>query len=757
MKKNIFFRFLAGLMLAGSLAACSEDIVNTEPEKPATTQGDKLTIEVVTADSKGTTRTDYSISNSLIKATFAEGDEIGVYCMNGTEMVFSNVKFTLNGNHWDAESEVKFNPDYFYYAYYPYKTTGTLTSRSCTFNNAAAPNEDEDDTNTKFSTFLTNWPIATDQSDIEDFRESDLLAARGVNQSIPVVKFTMEHRMALAEIVPSYNRYCYGYNQTQKYTLALAFGANIPYTQNSTHYYIMRPGTATTIGAITIPATESGRFRYSRVDPISGSYSLKYYSDENLTSEISKPSWLTVTSETEDGYLKFIANYSISAGTPISGWTAPSGGSGDLSMMDVSGNSTSRNTANCYMVHKSGTYTIPLVYGNAIKNGATNTQAYAPGGTTGQSYLAAFPRHDGNAITDPWIKNNGITVSSAELLWQDSQNIISACSISGDYLSFTVKAGAPMGNAVIAVKNGSGVIVWSWHIWVCPDLYNSAALSEIGGEGENYHKYNVTPVNLGYVGNLSVTDYTGGTCYVKIIPASSGMAQSFKAEQPTAREYYPTNVGYSPYYQYSRKDPEIPSVAGSNTNRTVYNISNSAVTGLTHETHNATRTIADGIKNPTTHYFNNLDSDPARYGPWNMPYYNLWDATQQGLGNIKTPTVKTVYDPCPAGFCVPSSNLWYYMTNNGSNTGADGSNNWDGTYYGRYWTKDFPRIHFPAAGDRYYSSGTSLSNVTTDGYCWSSSACSGSGAHLVGLYSSYFYWDGYYRAYGFSVRPVREE
>jgi len=36
-------------------------------------------------------------------------------------------------------------------------------------------------------------------------------------------------------------------------------------------------------------------------------------------------------------------------------------------------------TANCYLVHEAGAYKIPLVYGNAIKNGQDNRVAYYPG------------------------------------------------------------------------------------------------------------------------------------------------------------------------------------------------------------------------------------------------------------------------------------------------------------------------------------------------------------------------------------------
>mgnify|MGYP002625538388 CR=1 FL=1 len=44
----------------------------------------------------------------------------------------------------------------------------------------------------------------------------------------------------------------------------------------------------------------------------------------------------------------------------------------DLSMVDCAGNArATMSTANCYMVHTAGDYKLPLVYGNAIKNGYT--------------------------------------------------------------------------------------------------------------------------------------------------------------------------------------------------------------------------------------------------------------------------------------------------------------------------------------------------------------------------------------------------
>ena len=113
----------------------------------------------------------------------------------------------------------------------------------------------------------------------------------------------------------------------------------------------------------------------------------------------------------------------------------------DLSMVDCAGNArATMSTANCYMVHTAGDYKLPLVYGNAIKDGAANTAAYT--GVSGQ--LETFHNHAGKAITDPWIKNNkdesdnDIVVSTAELLWQDAEGLITDVGIIGDYLTLTV-------------------------------------------------------------------------------------------------------------------------------------------------------------------------------------------------------------------------------------------------------------------------------------------------------------------------------
>ena len=400
----------------------------------------------------------------------------------------------------------------------------------------------------------------------------------------------------------------------------------------------------------------------------------------------------------------------------------------DLSMVDNAGGARSTmSTANCYMVHTAGYYKLPLVYGNAIKNGAANTAAYT--GITNTNTTATFPNHAGKNITDPWIKNNkdesdnDIVVSTAELLWQDAQGLITAVGIDGDYLTLTVgkDAATQEGNAVIAAKDAGGIIVWSWHIWVTKETFADATLTTVtttadtstGTQGVDWQIYKVTPVNLGWV------------------PTSGDGKQ-----------------GYAPYYQWGRKDPF--KAQGAPADLTVYNLAGTAIAGLTY-TASTTATIADNIKNPTTHYNNSSTN-----GPCNTQYYNMWDAQQTGTDNITTATVKTVYDPCPAGFCVPTGNLYYYMGMDGSFYRAMGSS-WDNTNKGATWdiSTTGADLFFPASGLRLGSG--SLGSVGSKGYYWSASPNGSNMGRRLEFGSSSWNWSYANRVWGFPVRAVAEE
>lgn len=502
-------------------------------------------------------------------------------------------------------------------------------------------------------------------------------------------------------------------------------------------------GSSITVNSVSIEGVEydgtlhdgtwtlSGNLNTSSVNPFSLSYGSAIAN--NATADITGSNNILIMlpqTLTSSAKLKVVTaddTYETAiSGTWVAGKTytysvIKSANSIDLSMVDNAGNArASMTTANCYMVHDAGDYKIPLVYGNAIKNGNANSTSYA--GVSGQLY--PFVNHAGAGINGPWItkstsgtgvnKGMGVTVNGAELLWQDASGLISAVGIDGDYLTFTVPAAASSkaGNALIAAKSGS-TIVWSWHIWVTTETLASTTSIATGS-----HTYRVAPVNLGWIP-------TGG----------SG------------------KQGYCTYYQWGRKDPFIPAASYSSTsNHTVYNISNSSVTGITYSGTGVT--IADNIKNPTTHYYYS-----SNYGPVTTTYYNMWDAQNTATNNVTSATKKTIYDPCPPGFCVPTGNLYCYMGNGLSNPTSSttrSDSNWDSTNKGKTWTLNGASIYFPAAGSRNYSSG-SLSYVGSFGFYWSATPFSTYYGRCLNVYSSYWYWYNTSRAYGFSVRPVAEE
>ena len=103
---------------------------------------------------------------------------------------------------------------------------------------------------------------------------------------------------------------------------------------------------------------------------------------------------------------------------------------------------STEETANCYMISTLGTHKFNAnVIGNGQKGIIPN---------------AGF--HTNNASIHP---------VSAKLLWQDTENFVSDITLLNDgWVQY--KANKTVGNAVIAVYdnvNGTGNVLWSWHIW----------------------------------------------------------------------------------------------------------------------------------------------------------------------------------------------------------------------------------------------------------------------------------------------------
>ena len=742
MKAKYLYLYLAAGM--ASLTACTEDI-----EYSAVDYNSCIKVEVTDEVAANITRADYS---GFPATTFEEGDAIGVYAFNGSSYVSSNVKFTRQSDgSWTPASTVVYNPDYTYYAYFPWRSSTYTPSTSGTV----------DAVDTKFANFISdgsNYFWQANQSTKANFTASNLMIAKGIVTGSRTVKFTMAHKRGLAIISPAVNQWYYTDDAGTKYNLSPVFSGNIPYEESGTRYFLLKPNTTTSVAGLSLRAG-AGKYMTSNGIEMTGTPTYTYYLNGS-SSTSSKPAWLTITANVVDGeptefsvsstpassssYRTYSEAASSAETTALKANTAAV--NTDLSMVDNAGNArASRTTANCYLVHAPGTYKIPLVYGNAIKNGSTNRSAYYTT-TSSTDIRTNFVNHNdasiytGNDENDPWIKNHSITVAGAKLVWQDVQGMISSVGIDGDYLTFTVDENniAP-GNAVIAATTGAGGtgdVVWSWHIWVTTETLANTTRVATGS-----HNYDLAPVNVGWISS-TVRTYTGNTCRVQA--TSNGVTLTFDVTQ--ANGTMPVS-GYHPYYQWGRKDAELPSTGTGNTNHAGYTIDGS----FSFSYLQSNVSIGTTIKNPGIHYYSS-----STYGPYNENKYNYWDMENTALDNSNSTsravaTVKTVYDPCPPDFCVPTSNCFYYIYSNYSSYFT-----WTSTPAGRTWKMSGANVFFPASGCRNGSNGT-LNNVGSYGYYWTATPYSTNSGRPLGFRSSSTGWNGDSRAYGCPVRAVAEE
>lgn len=417
------------------------------------------------------------------------------------------------------------------------------------------------------------------------------------------------------------------------------------------------------------------------------------------------------------------------------------------------------NTANCYVVNSKGTYSIPLVYGCAIKNGNTNSLAYGAG-TYNSTTLntSTFKTHNDERISDPYIYNNPSSgtkynPSYAELLWQDWQGLISSVTYNSNtkMIEFEIGEGIHQGNAIIAIKDADNVVLWSWHIWVTDrNIYATVPIQTVAVSGTTQHTYNFMPVPLGWV-DLSEGGVSSRTFTVTLIQPQSNKTLTATANQAGQS----ASSGTCPYYQWGRKDPFCPSDGTtSNTDKTLYNLSGNSFTMTKTPGKVSTGT---SIQNPTTYYYSSDSWD------WNSTtYYDYWNATNGTTTSMNDNTVvKTVYDPNPVGFKMPSPDAFTGFTQDGSNKGlySPGWNVESSTinngykFYTQGW-KIGPTDFWRANG--LLDSG-SLVSVGKYGCYWSAGPSSNSTGRNLEFYDTYLYPQKINnRDYGFSVRPVSE-
>ena len=452
----------------------------------------------------------------------------------------------------------------------------------------------------------------------------------------------------------------------------------------------------------------------------------------------------------------------------------------DLSMHPCYGNkdaTTSQNTANCYIVSAPGYYKFPLVYGNAIKNGADNVISYAPESVThiyrdhktdaDLVYQANFHNAVNKDITGPYILTDLAhygTVSDldAAIIWQDVPtgyeiipygNPTIVGSGSSAYIQFSITAeDIQQGNIVIALRGKvSGVsgfsssdkeILWSWHIWVTEkDLAPVTVNHAVNGTSE------MAQYNLGWTDktNAQSTKYPDRKLMFRAVQDEGpGKSEAFTFKQIGDATYTPDNIGSNAFYQWGRKDPFL-TAASANQNKPCstgegYTITSDNI----HLVQKALDSDGDpdfgyGIRHPYEMIKNSWSTGwVGGSGHVGTSYtdaqrqnssiaYNLWSAYMRGQHdktNYGGAKAKTVYDPCPPGFEVPSKNAFMGFVGrtgdseapNDTSLPRKGTSGPDGFYFYRNGSSG-ATIYLPYCGARGYNL-TEIYDVKNTGYYW---------------------------------------
>ncbi len=516
-----------------------------------------------------------------------------------------------------------------------------------------------------------------------------------------------------------------------------------------------------------------------------------YSLDNGTTWTNTKPSWLkslskeqsnggtaaeqlTATLGTDIVDLLAQRNKELQEATPLGTPAVP------YNLSNATGAAAVQNTANCYVISAPGYYMIPLVYGNAITKGQTNTSAYkstAPNtpltfgspATSKDVILPNFVDHLSQKITDPWIEKtnnrayNGI--NAAEVTWADENNLatLSGSPIYRDasgnaFVKFEVKKeNLKSGNAVISVKKGN-TILWSWHLWFAP----KTALDKIKVTNNKNKVYEFTNETLGW----KPTEWTG-TSY------STPRTVKVKVEQTLGnngvKQYAVVTITQNPgltkkngtttYYQWGRKDA-FPGTDAA--------LPQGSIIKGDNQIH-----MNNKIQKPNTFFVTYFDKWGAIMGNDGLIvynyFYNLWSMNNNHRGDKDAANdievVKTIYDPCPVGFNVPTNGAFSGFTTDGRCQGpmnVNGTNvkaTYDLNSGHLFWTNSnkTETIYFPASGYRdLKSSKVAAANVqgdywAADPYDWTAGCVMGFSSNEV--YPLFFNT----RTYGFAVRPVAEK
>ena len=240
-------------------------------------------------------------------------------------------------------------------------------------------------------------------------------------------------------------------------------------------------------------------------------------------------------------------------------------------------------------------------------------------------------------------------------------SVVSDMYLKDGYVYFSTSMDSRHGNTTIVVKDIHGKALWSWHIW-CPEVNpQTNTYTFDGGDGVSYE---MMPLNLGALNNTPGTSESLGLMY-----------------------------------QWGRKDPFLCARAWDSNAQAEFWGTNESVDASAE-----TSTLQYAISHPTSFIEGSTN----------------WLAT--ALNGLWGP-VKTIYDPCPPGWKVPSRPVW----SSAHATVAEYDPVSKGLTMDGKW--------YPAAGYRY-SESFNHHNVGLEGHYWYATDHDDGTAHAF-----YFYYE----------------
>lgn len=296
-------------------------------------------------------------------------------------------------------------------------------------------------------------------------------------------------------------------------------------------------------------------------------------------------------------------------------------------------------SANCYVAGGAGlTYRFPAtVMGNGYTTPAT-------------------PDYAGAGTADGIIPTR-LAPLSAQLLWQTGKGLITDVKFKSGYIYFTLNGSESMplteGNAVIAAfdqKNGTGNILWSWHIWVTS--------ADLDGGVQTYTLH---------------SDYTEAGATIMMDRNLGALNNKYFNEGKN-------NLSLGLLYQWGRKDPFLSmddaDIGVANASLALTRVRKS------YDANGDELKVAAGTAFNAKNWVNIIGkpiekADIARY-PMNAvwetdtwvwlsePCDDLWGNPYSD--EISDTGHKSIYDPCPPGYRIPHRYTATMFTKTGLNT-----------------------------------------------------------------------------------------